>query len=58
MNNLQKRFITSIVLAAIVLNCLLINNLSWIVLLIVVSLLSWSEFFNLIKKIYKKSFQD
>ena len=53
---LTKRFITSIVLAAIVLNCLLINNLSWIVLLIVVSLLSWSEFFNLIKKIYKKIF--
>ena len=53
---LTKRVITSVVLAAIVLNCLFINNHSWLVLLIVVSLISWSEFFNLIKKIYKKIF--
>ena len=51
---LTKRVITSIILVAIVLNCLFINNHSWLVLLIVVSLISWSEFFNLIKKIYKK----
>ena len=53
---LTKRVITSIVLVAIVLNCLFINSHSWLVLLIVVSLISWSEFFNLIKKIYKKIF--
>ena len=51
---LTKRVITSIVLAAIVLNCLFINNHSWLVLLIVVSSISLSEFFNLVKKIYKK----
>ena len=51
---LTKRVITSIVLAAIVLNCLFINNNSWLVLLIVVSSISLSEFFNLVKKIYKK----
>ena len=49
-----KRVITSIVLAAIVLNCLFINNNSWLVLLILVSSISLSEFFNLVKKIYKK----
>ena len=54
---LTKRIITSIVLAAIVLCCLFISNYSWILLLIVVSLISWYEFFNLIKKIYKKIFQ-
>ena len=53
---LKKRMATSIVLVAIVLNCLFINSHSWLVLLIVVSLISWSEFFNLIKKIYKKLF--
>ena len=53
---LTKRVITSLVLATIVLNCLLINNHSWLVLLIVVSLISWLEFFNLTKKIYKKIF--
>ena len=53
---LTKRVITSLVLAIIVLNCLLINNHSWLVLLIVVSLISWLEFFNLTKKIYKKTF--
>ena len=53
---LTKRVITSLVLAIIVLNCLLKNNHSWLVLLIVVSLISWLEFFNLTKKIYKKIF--
>ena len=53
---LTKRVITSIILAAIVLNCLFINNYSWLFLLIVISLISCSEFFNLIKKIYKKIF--
>ena len=53
---LTKRIITSIVLTAIVLNCLFINNHAWLILLVVVSFISWSEFFNLVKKIYKKFF--
>ena len=53
---LKKRIITSIVLIAILLNCLFISKESWLVLLGVVSIISFSEFFNLIKKIYKKIF--
>ena len=56
MSELGKRIITSLVLIAIVLNCLFIGNISWIVLLIIISLISWSEFFALIKKIYKSKF--
>ena len=52
---LTKRILTSIVLVAIVLNCLFISNYAWLVLLVVVSLISWFEFFNLIIKIYKNS---
>ena len=53
---LKKRIITSIVLIAILLNCLFINKESWLVLLLVISIISLSEFFNLIKKIYKRFF--
>ena len=53
---LKKRIITSIVLIAILINCLFISKESWLVLLGVVSIISFSEFFNLIKKIYKKIF--
>ena len=53
---LTKRILTSLVLTAIVLNCLFINNHAWLILLVVVSLISWSEFFNLVKKIYKNFF--
>ena len=53
---LKKRIITSIVLIAIILNCLFISKETWLVLLGVVSIVSFSEFFNLIKKIYKKIF--
>jgi len=55
-SELTKRILTSIVLVAIVLNCLFISNYAWLVLLIVVSLISWFEFFNLIIKIYKNFF--
>ncbi len=51
---LKKRIITSIILIAIVLNCLFINNLSWLFLLLIVSFISWVEFINLNKKIWKK----
>ena len=53
---LKKRIITSIVLIAILLNCLFISKESWLVLLLVISIISLLEFFNLIKKIYKKIF--
>ena len=55
-SELTKRILTSIVLVAIVLNCLFISNYAWLVLLIVVSLISWFEFFNLTTKIYKNFF--
>jgi len=48
---LKKRIITSVVLLAIVLNCLYINNYSWLILLFVVSFFCGQEFFNIVKKI-------
>ena len=53
---LKKIIITSIVLIAILLNCLFISKESWLVLLLVISIISLLEFFNLIKKIYKSFF--
>ena len=53
-NELKKRIITSIILVAIVLNCLFINNFSWLLLLSIVSFICWLEFINLTKKIWKK----
>ena len=50
---LKKRTITSIILIAIVLNCLFINNYSWLLLLSIVSLICWFEFINLVKRIWK-----
>ena len=50
---LKKRIITSIILIAIILNCLFINNYSWLLLLAIVSFICWFEFINLIKKIWK-----
>ena len=51
---LKKRVITSIILIAIVLNCLFINNFSWLLLLSIVSFICWFEFINLVKRIWKK----
>ena len=51
---LIQRIITSIVLIAIVLNCLFINNYTWLLLLSVVSFTCWFEFINLFKRISKK----
>ena len=53
---LTKRIITSIILLAVVLNCLFINAYSWLLLLLTVSIISWFEFFNLCKKIYKNGY--
>ena len=55
-SELTKRILTSIVLVAIVLNCLFISNYAWLVLLIIVSIISWFEFFNLTIKVYKNFF--
>jgi phosphatidate cytidylyltransferase len=51
---LKKRIITSIILIAIVLNCLFISNYSWLLVLLIVSLISWFEFINLSKRIWKR----
>ena len=53
-NELKKRIITSIILIAIALNCLFINNFSWLLLLSIVSFICWFEFISLVKKIWKK----
>ena len=50
---LKKRIITSIILIAIVLNCLFINNFSWLLLLSIVSFICWLEFINLSKRVWK-----
>ena len=50
---LKKRIITSIILIAIVLSCLFINNYSWLFLLSIVSFICWFEFINLVKRIWK-----
>ena len=50
---LKKRIITSIILIAIILNCLFINNYSWLLLLSIVSFICWFEFINLVKRIWK-----
>ena len=55
-SELTKRILTSIILVSIVLYCLFISNYAWLVLLIIVSLISWFEFFNLTIKIYKNTF--
>ena len=52
---LKKRIVTSVVLIAIVLNCLFINKYSWLFLLAIISLICWSEFINLFKRIWKKN---
>jgi len=52
--NLSKRIITSLILLLILFVSLFSNNFLWIYLLIVASVISFYEFNNLIKKIYKK----
>ena len=54
---LRKRIITSIVLIAIVLNCLFINNYSWLILLTTVAIICWFEFASLSIKIWRNKFQ-
>ena len=54
---LKKRRVTSIIVIAIVLNCLFISNFSWLLLLSIISIICWFEFINLVKKIWKKKIE-
>ena len=51
--NLTKRVFTSLLLLSILLLCLFLNRYSWLLLLTVASIISFIEFNNLIKKIWK-----
>jgi len=52
--NLLKRILTSIALLLILFFCFLTSKFLWIYLLVVASIISFFEFNNLFKKIYKK----
>jgi len=52
--NLLKRLFTSIVLSTVLLLCLFFNKYSWLILIILASIIAFFEFNNLIKKIWKK----
>tara|TARA_B100000003_G_C10879428_1_gene350568 strand:- start:260 stop:916 length:657 start_codon:yes stop_codon:yes gene_type:complete len=53
MSNLLKRIITSILLAVVLLFCLFYNKNLWLLLLLLVSIISFFEFSKLINKIFK-----
>ena len=53
-SNLFKRIITSIFLLLIIFVCLSLSKFLWLYLMIVTSIISYFEFSNLIKKIYKR----
>ena len=52
--NLIKRVFTSLILLSILSLCLFLNNYSWLLLVIIASIISFFEFNNLIKKIWKR----
>ena len=52
---LQKRIFTSLILTFVLLFCLFLNKFSWLILLIIASIISFIEFNNLLKKIWKKN---
>lgn len=53
-SNLFKRIITSIFLLLIIFVCLSLSKFLWLYLMIITSIISYYEFSNLIKKIYKR----
>ena len=53
-SELSKRILTSLFLITIVIGCLFISKLTWLLLLITISIISWFEIINLFKKIIKK----
>ena len=54
MENLIKRIITSLILIIILFSSLFYFKNIWLLLLILTSIISYLEFYNLIKKIFKK----
>ena len=53
-SNLSKRILTSFLLLIILSAGLFINKYFWLILLLIVSIISFNEFNNLIKKAFKK----
>ena len=53
--NLSKRILTSLVLSIILLICLFLNKYSWLILVIIASIISFFELNNLVNKIWKKN---
>ena len=51
---LQKRIFTSFILTFALVVCLFLNKFSWLILVIIVSIISFLEFNNLVNKIWKK----
>tara|TARA_Y100000768_G_scaffold379883_1_gene356217 strand:- start:1043 stop:1702 length:660 start_codon:yes stop_codon:yes gene_type:complete len=51
--NLSKRIITSVILLCIIFFSLFLNKFLWFYLLVITSIISFFEFNNLLKKIYK-----
>ena len=54
MNNLQKRIFTSFILSVVLLIALFLNKYSWLILLIIASIICFFEFNNIAKKIWKR----
>ena len=52
---LQKRIFTSFILTFLLVVCLFLNKFSWLILVIITSIISFIEFNNLLKKIWKKN---
>tara|TARA_B100000029_G_scaffold348954_1_gene341334 strand:- start:823 stop:1473 length:651 start_codon:yes stop_codon:yes gene_type:complete len=53
LENFIKRIFTSIILLTILLICIFLNKYSWLILLIIASILSFFEFNGLLNKIWK-----
>jgi len=51
---LQKRIFTSFILTFVLVICLFLNKFSWLILVIIASIISFLEFNNLVNKIWKK----
>ena len=54
MSNLQKRIFTSFILSAVLLICIFLNKYSFLILVIIASIICFFEFNNLVNKIWKK----
>ena len=52
---LQNRIFTSFILIFVLVVCLFLNKFSWLILVIIASIISYVEFNNLLKKIWKKN---